>query len=222
MDISDAAGAVRLAASGDRSCYVLDLDAKTLRRLPRSDEHGITVSHSGDLMTSLDLFDLVISSVADGREIDRIVNGPCLSRTGNPYVSWAPDDKHIFFRSAGSTTGFIASVEATPKMVAADTPGDRAVTGRRTVARWSSPTSTASSQSMPTGPHGALYSWPAGSSVVPDDLRLSPDGKFALVMEYRSRDRPRRAARWERGRNPDYERRVGGHRRGRQRKTCWR
>ncbi len=174
----------------DRNCYLLDLDAKTLRRLPRSDEQGITVSHSGDFMTSLDLFDLVISSVADDREIGRIVNGPMAVENWNPYVSWAPNDKHIFVRSAGSTTGFIASVEATPTVVPADTSGD---SGTMDWTPDSRAVVFASSDGVfsidaTSGETTRLYSWPAGSSVAPDAIRLSPDGKFALAVEYASRD----------------------------------
>ncbi len=174
----------------DRSCYLLDLDAKTLRRLPRSNEHGITVSHSGDLMTTLDLFDLVISSVADDREIGRIVNGPMAIENWNPYVSWAPDDKHIYVRSAGSTTGLIASVEAAPKVVAADTPG------ATETADWT-PDSRAVvfangdgvfSIDATSGETTRLYSWPAGSNVVPEEVRLSPDGKYALAETYKTRE----------------------------------
>jgi len=173
----------------DRSCYLLDLDAKALRRLPRSDEQGITVSHSGDLMTSLDLFDLVISSVADDREIGRIVNGPMAIENWNPNVSWAPDDEHIFLQSAGSTTGFIASVEAEPKLVPADapvsgmvdwTPDSRAVVFANTDGIFSIDATS--------GETTRLYSWPAGSNVAPDAVRLSPDGKFALAVEEVSRD----------------------------------
>ncbi|MGA2285325.1 MAG: hypothetical protein ABSG55_03540 [Dehalococcoidia bacterium] len=175
--------------ASDRSCYLLDLDGKTLRRLPRSDEQAITFSHSGDLMTTLDLFDLVISSVADDREIGRIVNGPMAIENWNPYVSWAPDDKHIFVRSAGSTTGFIASVEAMPKTVSADTPGNNVT------ADWMPDSSAVVfandsgifSIDAASGQTTTLYSWPAGSSFAPDDVRLSPDGKSALVMEYPSR-----------------------------------
>jgi len=185
--------ATRLVLCGwqasDRSCYLLDLDAKTLRRLPRSDEQAITFSHSGDLMTTLDLFDLVISSVADDREIGRIVNGPMAIENWNPYVSWAPDDKHIFVRSAGSTTGFIASVEATPKIVSANTPGNNVT------ADWMPDSSAVVfandagifSIDAASGQTTALYSWRAGSSFTPDDLRLSPDGKYAFAGTYKTR-----------------------------------
>ncbi len=174
----------------DRNCYLLDIDAKTLRRLPRSDQQDVTVSHSGDLMTSLDLFDLVISRIADDQEIGRIVNGPNPIDNWNPYVRWSPDDTRLFLRAAGGATGYIASVEATPQLLPAGTVPSGAIVDWTPDSRSVvfADQSGVSSIDAATGQTTRLFAWPAGSSITPDEVRVSPDGRFALVLAFAARD----------------------------------
>jgi hypothetical protein len=171
--------------SPDSSYYLLDLDAKSLRRLSVSaDEGAVSFSHAIGLMTStVPNGELIISSIADNREVARIANGPTAIANWSPYVQWAPDDKHIFFRSANSTSGTIASVEPTPVIVPAETPGDvgpiawtpdgRAVVFANTDGIFSIDATS--------GQTTRLYSWPAGINVVAEEISLSPDGEHAFV-----------------------------------------
>jgi len=160
----------------DHGFYLLDLDTKTLRRLPTSgDDRAVSFSHSGGLMTSPTAAgELVISSLADNREVARIDTGPIR------YVLWAPDDKHIYW--PGAPAG-IASVGPKPAVVAVDT--GAAVANVSWFADGSAIAFANAdgifSINADTGEKNLLYSWPPGSGLEPHSLKLSPDGGYALV-----------------------------------------
>ena len=164
------------STQSDHSLYLLDLSAKTLRRLPASSEiMGVSFSHSHGLMTNMSPGgELMIWSFLDSQEVARIDTPPVA------YVLWAPDDKHIYWPGA---PGRIASVGPAPRVVAVDV-ADPAYT-----ATWSSDGSAivfANAQGIfsvnaDSGEKTLLYSWPPGSGVDPSVLRLSADGKYALA-----------------------------------------
>jgi hypothetical protein len=167
----------KLIAVGDRrDYYLLDLSAKTLRRLPGPvAESNVTFSHSGELMAMTGPNgELMIWSVEEDRELARITTGPI------SHTVWSPDDKHIFWPGAPSG---IASVGPEPVVVAADT-GESGLT-----AAWSSDGTSVVfnggdgiySTDADSGAKTLLYSWPAGVEPMPEAPKLSPDGKYALV-----------------------------------------
>jgi len=170
----------------DYSYYLLDLDAKTLRRLPvRADGGAVSFSHSSGLMTSTGpAGELIISSIADGREVARVANGPASMPHGGPYLSWAPDDKHIFFRSADGTGEAIVSVESSPVVIP--------VTAWNNVGAppWMPDGSaivmgdadSLFSVDATTGETARLYSWQAGGTMPPRSPSISPDGRYAFAM----------------------------------------
>jgi hypothetical protein len=169
----------------DNSYYLLNLDAKTLRRLPvMGDQSGVSFSHSSALMTRMGPgSELIISSIADNREVAHIAVAPALTMDSGPRVIWAPDDRHILVRAGNATLQFIASVEATPVVVPAETrdytgaffwtPDGRAVVFANAEGIFSI--------NATSGEKTRLYAWPAGTSAGYGDLSISPDGKYVLV-----------------------------------------
>jgi dipeptidyl aminopeptidase/acylaminoacyl peptidase len=162
-----------------RDFYLLDLTAKTLERLPASMTEGsVTFSHSGDLMAIPGPNgDLLIWSVKDNSQVAQIAAGAVVG-----FTFWSPDDKHIFWPGAPSG---IASVGPEPSVVAADT-GEGALS-----AAWSSDGSSIIfsdtdgiySIDADSGAKTLLYSWPAGVEPAPEAPKISPDGRYALVVD---------------------------------------
>ncbi len=156
--------------------YVLDLDAKTLNQLPGTmADSNVTFSHAGDMMASTGPNgELLIGSAKDGHQLSQVTSSP------TAYALWAPDDKHVFWPGAPSG---IAAVGSSWKVVTVDT-GESALN-----ATWTSDSGSVVladsagvySIDANSGAKTALYSWPTGSNVHPQALKLSTDGRYAVV-----------------------------------------
>ncbi len=167
----------------DKSYYLLDISAKTLRRLPVTlDDTAVSFSNFSGLMTSTGAQgEIIISSIADNRRVGAIGRNP--TTVLGARVFWAPDDKHILVRAANSTSQFIASVEATPVVVPAETPDytgaffwtpdGRAVVFANAEGIFST--------NATSGEKTRLYAWPSGTSETHGELTISADGKYALA-----------------------------------------
>jgi len=165
-----------IAAGYYQDYYLLDLSTKTLRQLQASPaQYGVSFSHSGEFMAIPGPGgDLMLWSLKEDRQLAQITTGP------TAYVSWSPDDKHIFWPGAPSGIG---SVGPQPAVVAANM-GDAART-----AAWSSDGASIIfnggdgiySINADSGAKTLLYSWPAGVEPMPEAPKLSHDGKYALV-----------------------------------------
>ncbi|MGD0115875.1 MAG: hypothetical protein ABSC13_07725 [Dehalococcoidia bacterium] len=156
--------------------YLLDLDAKTLDQLQGSvTASNATFSHAGDMVaTTGPNGELLIASTKDGHQLSQVTAGP------TAYGVWAPDDQHVFW--PGSPSG-IAEVGSGWKVTTVDT-GQSSLN-----AVWTHDsksvvfTDSAGIYSVDanSGAKTTLYSWPAGSNVKPQSLRVSNDGQYALV-----------------------------------------
>ncbi len=156
--------------------FLLDLTAKTLHRLPDVPAtSSVSFSHSGEFMAVIGPNnDLMIWSVMDAKQVSDISTGPI------GYSLWSPDDTRIFWPGAPSGA---ATTDAQPVNVSIDTGGGALS------ARWSndgksivfSDTDGFYSTDATTGVKTKLYTWPAGTTLLPDTPKLSPDGKYALV-----------------------------------------
>ena len=163
--------------SADGRSYLLDLNTKTLTVRPLSAVLTIrAVSHSGELVATVDpAGDMVISSVADNREVARTGSGP------TDGIRWAPDDSRLLY-SSGSSAYIVSVVPGVP-VAWIDTCGPDCASwtpdGRSVV--FADPKGI-HAMDAGTGKTTLLYPWwKLKIGVDARSLKLSPNGKYALV-----------------------------------------